>query len=162
LAQLTPTLNNKIANNTTSGRGARAPHNKSKETGELPEEEVLLPERLVALMKLTKEERMMFSTRWRGTGLGDMITTATSALTSREPRAPAAAASNTANTGAQRTTCGRHSQDKRQATPFSRQTATQHNNKRARAPHKKKQGNRGTTSRKREAQRLKIETLKQD
>jgi hypothetical protein len=64
-----PTLNNKIANNTTSGRGARAPHKKSKETGELPEEEVLLPERLrVALMKLTKEERMMFSTRWRGTG----------------------------------------------------------------------------------------------
>jgi hypothetical protein len=35
----------------------------SKGNRELPEEEVLLPERLrVALMKLTKEERMMFST----------------------------------------------------------------------------------------------------
>jgi hypothetical protein len=61
-----PTLNNKIANNTTSGKEHRT--TKNKETGELPEE-VLLPERLrVALMKLTKEE-LMFSTRWRGTGL---------------------------------------------------------------------------------------------
>jgi hypothetical protein len=38
-----PTLNNKIANNTTSGRGARAPHKQSKEQGA---RKVLLPERL--------------------------------------------------------------------------------------------------------------------
>jgi hypothetical protein len=61
------------------------------------EEEVCLPERLRrALMKLTAEERMMFSTRWRGVGLGDMITQAMSAppaqRTDPVPSAAAAAA----------------------------------------------------------------------
>jgi hypothetical protein len=146
-----PTLNNKIANNTTSGKEHRTAKNKA---GELPEE-VLLPERLrVALMKLTKEE-LMFSTRWRGTGQGDMITTAE--RLPHENRAPAAAASN--NSCARPVGVTHRTSDK--ATPaFSRdkQAHTQQQKSKSTA---QKQGNRVTTSRKRRKGCTKIETLKQ-
>jgi hypothetical protein len=93
----------------------------------------------VALMKLTKEERMMFSTRWRGTGW---------AIWSPQLRAPhltratCSCSCSYSNTAAHSGRPRRHHRT-RQATPaFSRQAGTQHNNKRARAPHKKKKGNR--------------------
>jgi hypothetical protein len=93
-------------------------------------------------MKLTKEERMMFSTRWRGTGLGDMITTATSALPHESHVLPAAAATATQLRTADDLWASLTGQ--RQATPaFSPgQAGTQHNNKKSKSTAQKarKQG----------------------
>jgi hypothetical protein len=52
----------------------------------MEKDEVCLPERLRrALMKLTPDERLLFSTRWRGDGLGDAIKVAESQHTERTP-----------------------------------------------------------------------------
>jgi hypothetical protein len=114
----------------------------------------------VALMKLTKEERMMFSTRWRGTGW---------AIWSPQLRAPhltratCSCSCSYSNTAApQRTTWASPQDTTSHACLLPGQAGTQHNNKRARAPHKKKKGNRVPSTKRRSKGCTKIETLKQE
>jgi hypothetical protein len=110
-------------------------------------------------MKLTKEERMMFSTRWRGTGPSDMITTATSALPHESHCVLQLQPATQLRTAKGRP--GRHSQDNDKPRPSpDKQHTTQQQKSKSTA--QKKARKQGYYLKKERSTKAKIETLKQD